>query len=153
LIAFTLFRPGFWMDMVYAPYSEESPTEIAAAALATPVGEDLRLRVAGLNDLGDPIEFVAVLTIEDGVSGEERLENAGLMFREEGETLIIDDVSFGSAAETAGLDWDQEVLRVLRPVSQPSKYLMFIPALLLLALVVFLQRGRSMATARKDAAA
>ncbi|WP_299727506.1 TRAP transporter permease [uncultured Tateyamaria sp.] len=143
LIAFTLFRPGFWMDMVSPPYSEEQPAEIADAALATPVGEDLRLRVAGVNDLGDPIEFVAVLTIPDGATGEERLENAGLLFRNEGETLFIDDVSFGSAAETAGLDWDQEVLRVLRPVGQPSKYLMFLPALLLLAGVIFLQRGRA----------
>jgi TRAP transporter 4TM/12TM fusion protein len=153
LIAFTLFRPGFWMDMVYPPYSEENPTEIAAAALATPVGEDLRLRVSGVNDLGDPIEFVAVLTIEDGATGEERLENAGLMFRDEGGMLIIDDVSFGSAAETAGLDWDQKVLRVLRPVAQPTKYLMFLPALLLLALVVFLQRARNGQAVRKPSEA
>lgn len=153
LIAFTLFRPGFWMDMVSPPYSEENPTEIAAAALATPVGEDLRLRVAGVNDLGDPIEFVAILTIEEGATGEERLANSGLVFREEGQTLFIDDVTYGSAAETAGLDWDQEVLRVLRPIYQPSKYLMFIPALLLLAFVVFLQRGRNARASTKAAAA
>ncbi|SLN20434.1 DctM-like transporters [Roseovarius gaetbuli] len=153
LIAFTLFRPGFWMDMVAPPYSEENPTEIAAAAMATPVGEDLRLRVAGVNDLGDPIEFVAVLPIKEGATGEERLQNAGLAFRNEGETLLIDDVAFGSAGATAGLDWDQEVLRVLRPVGQPSKYLMFIPALLLLGLVVFLQRGRNARAPRKSAAA
>ena len=153
LIAFTLFRPGFWMDMVSPPYSEEQPVEIAAAALATPVGEDLRLRVAGVNDLGDPIEFVAVLTIQEGATGEERLENAGLAFRNEGDTLFIDDVSFGSAAQSAGLDWDQEVLRVLRPVGQPSKYLMFLPALLLLGGVVVLQRGRAQRTVRKAEAA
>lgn len=153
LIAFTLFRPGFWMDMVSPPYSEETPTEISAAALATPVGEDLRLRVAGVNDLGDPIEFVAILTIEEGATGEERLANSGLVFREEGETLFIDDVTYGSAAETAGLDWDQEVLRVLRPIYQPSKYLMFIPALLLLGFVVFLQRGRNARASTKAAAA
>jgi hypothetical protein len=141
------------MDMVYPPYSEENPTKISAAALAVPVGEDLRLRVAGLNDLGDPIEFVAVLKIEEGATGEERLENAGLMFREDGDTLIIDDVSFGSTAETAGLDWDQEVLRVLRPIGQPTKYLMFLPALLLLSLVVFLQRGRNCRAVRKPSAA
>ncbi|SHL06080.1 TRAP transporter, 4TM/12TM fusion protein [Roseovarius marisflavi] len=153
LIAFTLFRPGFWMDMVAPPYSEENPTEIAAAAMATPVGEDLRLRVAGVNDLGDPIEFVAVLPIKEGATGEERLQNAGLAFRNEGDTLVIDDVAFGSAGATAGLDWDQEVLRVLRPVGQPSKYLMFIPALLLLGFVVFLQRGRNARAPRKPAAA
>ena len=139
--------------MVSPPYSEEQPAEIADAALATPVGEDLRLRVSGVNDLGDPIEFVAVLTIPEGATGEERLENAGLMFRNEGETLFIDDVSFGSPAETAGLDWDQEVLRVLRPVGQPSKYLMFLPALLLLAGVVFLQRGRARRALSKAAIA
>ena len=63
--------------------------------------------------------------------------------------MIVDDVAFGSAAADAGLDWDQEVLRVLRPVSQPSKYFMFIPALALLALVVFLQRGRAAVVPRK----
>jgi len=153
LIAFTLFRPGFWMDMVSAPYSEEQPSAIAEAALATRAGEDLRIRVAGLNDLGDPIEFVAVLTIPEGVTGEERLDAAGLLFRNDGDALIVDDVAFGSAAEAAGLNWDQEVLRVLRPLDQPSKYWMFIPALLLLALVVFLQRGRNARTTRKTAAA
>lgn len=153
LIAFTLFRPGFWMDMVSPPYSEEQPTAIADAAMATTVGEDLRVRVAGLNDLGDPINFVAVLTIPEGATGEERLENAGLLFRSEGETLLIDDVTYGSAAETAGFGWDQEVLRVLRPLDQPSKYWMFIPALLLLAGVVVLQRGRNAQAQRKAATA
>ena len=151
LIAFTLFRPGFWMDMVSPPYSEEAPVNIAAAALATPVGQDLRLRVAGMNDLGDPIEFVAVLAIGEGATGEERLEAAGLAFRADGDTMIIDDVGYDSAASIAGLDWDQEVLRVLRPLNQPSKYLMFIPALLLLGFVVFLQRGRNARSRRKPA--
>ena len=119
LIAFTLFRPGFWMDMVAPPYAEENPAAIAEAAMATAPGDDLRIRVAGLNDLGDPIEFVAILPIEDGATGDERLENAGLLFRDEDGKMIVDDVAFGSAAADAGLDWDQEVLRVLRPVSQP----------------------------------
>ena len=149
LIAFTLFRPGFWMDMVSPPYSEEAPSEIAQAAADTPPGNDLRLRVAGVNDLGDPIEFVAILPISEGATGEEKLENAGLTFRQDGDSMIIDDVAYDSAAQNAGLDWDQEVLRVLKPVSQPSKYWMFIPALLLLALVVFLQRGRAGRVSRR----
>ena len=153
LIAFTLFRPGFWMDMVSPPYSEEAPSEIAQAAADTAAGEELRLRVAGVNDLGDPIEFVAILPIGEGASGEEKLEASGLVFRQDGDKMIIDDVLFDSAAQSAGLDWDQEVLRVLKPVSQPTKYLMFIPALLLLALVVFLQRGRNGRASRQPAAA
>ena len=153
LIAFTLFRPGFWMDMVYPPYSEEAPTEIVQAAEETPAGERLRLRVAGVNDLGDPLEFVALLPIGEGETGAEKLEAAGLMFREDGDKMIIDDVIYDSPAQGAGLDWDQEVLRVLKPMPQPSKYWMFIPALLLLALVVFLQRGRAGRATRKPATA
>ena len=153
LVAFTLFRPGFWMDMVVAPYIEEPPVAIAEAAMATPAGEALRLRVSGVDDLGDPINFVAVVRIDDLPTGEERLTAAGLTFRHDGEKTMIDDVAYGSIASEAGLDWDQEVLRVLRPVYQPSKYLMFIPALLLLAMVVFLQRGRNGAAAPRKAAA
>ena len=152
LIAFTLFRPGFWMDMVSPPYSEEAPSEIALAAADTPSGEKLRIRVAGVNDLGDPIEFVALVPIGEGATGEEKLENAGLVFRSEDDKLLIDDVAFGSAAQDAGLDWDQEVLRVLKPLPQPTKYLMFIPALLVLGLIVFLQRGRGARVPRKSIA-
>ncbi|WP_246237314.1 TRAP transporter permease [Halovulum dunhuangense] len=152
LIAFTLFRPGFWMDMIYPPYAEEAPASIAEAAGNTPAGQALRVRVAGVNEIGDPIEFVALVTLPEGATGEEKLEAAGLVFRTEGEQLFIDDVAFGSPAQDAGLDWDQEVLRVLRPLDQPSKYLMFIPALALLALIVLLQRGRAAALPRRAAA-
>ncbi len=153
LIAFTLFRPGFWMDMISAPFVEEAPAQIVQAAADVPPGEKLRIRVAGVNDLGDPIEFVALVPILEGNTGEERLGAAGLTFRTEGDTMLIDDVAFGSAASEAGLDWDQEVLRVLKPVPQPSKYLMFIPALLVLGLIVLLQRRRNDTVAARASAA
>ena len=143
LVAFALFRPGFFMDMIYPPYLETDPAEITEAAGGTASGESLRVRVAGVNDLGDPIEFVALVPIGDGATGEEKLSNAGLTFRQDGDKMFIDDVAFGSAASSAGLDWDQQVLRVLKPVDVPSKYWMFIPALLLLAAVVMMQRRRS----------
>ncbi len=143
LIAFTFFRPGFWMDMIFPPYAEVAPAEITAAAEATAPGDNLRIRVSGLNDVGDPIEFVALLEMADGATGEEKLANSGLALRTDGDKTIIDDAAFDSNAQKAGLDWDQEILRVLRPVDAPSKYWMFIPALLLLGAVVMLQRGRA----------
>lgn len=146
LVAFTLFRPGFWMDMVFPPYVEEAPSEITSAAANTPAGQDLRIRVAGVNDLGDPIEFVALVPMTDAATGDEKLAAAGLAFRTDGDRMLIDDVAYDSPAQTAGLDWDQEVLRVLRPVQVPSKYWMFLPALLLLGLIVLLQRGRTAKT-------
>ncbi len=143
LVAFTLFRPGFWMDMVFPPFTEVAPSEIASAAADTPAGENLRVRVSGVNDLGDPIQFVALVPMGSEPTGDEKLSAAGLAFRQDGDKMIIDDAAYDSPAQKAGLDWDQEVLRVLRPASTPSKYWMFIPALLLLALVVMMQRGRA----------
>jgi len=148
LIAFTFFRPGFWMDMISPPYTEREPTAIVEAAASTPAGENLRIRVAGLNDVGDPIEFVALIQIGDEATGEERLEAAGLKMADRDGKMFIDDVAFGSHAAEAGLDWDQQILRVLQPNSQPTKYLMFIPALAILALVVMMQRRRNGAAAR-----
>jgi TRAP transporter 4TM/12TM fusion protein len=154
LIAFTLFRPGFWMDMIYPPYIEREPAELADAAMNTPPGEDLRLRVAGVDQYGAPLEFVAVLPIGPEPTGDERLTAAGLTLVESDGKVVIDDVAFDSPAEEAGLDWDQEVLQVLRPADQPTKYLMYIPALLVLAGIVLLQRRRAPADeARSDAAA
>ena len=111
----------------------------------------VRIRVAGVNDLGDPIEFVALVPMGSEATGEERLAAAGLAFRQDGDKMIIDDAAFDSPAQKAGLDWDQEVLRVLRPASVPSKYWMFIPALALLALVVMMQRRRVPGLRRAEA--
>ncbi len=153
LVAFTLFRPGFWMDQMFPPYQEVPPGEIVQAAADTPEGEALRLRVAGHDEVGAPIEFVALVDMEGPPDGAARLESAGLTLVERDGKTIIDDVAFDSAAQKAGLDWDQEVLRVLRPESQPSKYWLYLPALLLLAGVVMMQRGRAGGAGRSRVAA
>ncbi|MBC6405670.1 MAG: TRAP transporter permease [Rhodospirillales bacterium] len=144
LVAFSLFRPGFWMDMVAAPYEDRPPRELTEAAADTPAGENLRLTVAGLNDVGDPITFVALLPIGDEASGAERLEAAGLTLIDGSDGKVtIDDVGFDSPAAKAGLDWDQEILTVQQPAEQPAKYLIFIPAIAVLAMVAAVQRRRA----------
>ncbi|MEC7258824.1 MAG: TRAP transporter permease, partial [Pseudomonadota bacterium] len=143
LIAFTFFRPGFWMDMVAPPFEDVAPAQIEQAALETPVGDKLRLRVSGLNAVGDPVTFTALLPVGEGETGNDRLIASGLEYVTNGDDVMIDNVTFGSPAAEAGLDWDQKIELVRKPASQPSKYLMFIPALVLLALVVMLQRGRT----------
>ncbi|TRW97912.1 TRAP transporter fused permease subunit [Paracoccus sp. M683] len=143
LIAFSIFRPGFWMDMIYPPYEELAPTQLEQAMAEAPVGGELQLRLAGLNAVGDPVEFGALLVVPEGVDGVERLTNTGITaLRTEGDKVYIDDVAFDSAAQKAGLDWDQEILNVRSPVSAPSKYWLYIPVALLLALVVWSQRRR-----------
>ncbi|MHA6263844.1 TRAP transporter permease [Arenibacterium sp. CAU 1754] len=143
LIAFTFFRPGFWMDMVAPPYESLPPAQLEQAAMTADVGEKLRLKVSGLNSVGDPVTFTALLPVGEGDNGVDRLSASGLDFIVNGEEVIIDNAAFGSPAAEAGFDWDQKVEEVLVPIDQPSKYWMFIPALILLALVVMLQRARA----------
>jgi len=143
LLAFTFFRPGFWMDMVASPFQERAPAEFAQAAQETPSGDELRLMIRGKDSVGNPRDWMVLLRVGDEASGEDRLKGLGLTLRQDGDKVIIDDVAFDSKAQKAGLDWDQEILTVLQPQDQPSKYLMFIPALLLLGLVVFAQRHRN----------
>jgi TRAP transporter 4TM/12TM fusion protein len=142
LVAFTLFRPGFWMDMVYPPFNETDPSQLEQVAGELPAGSELRLNIAGLDDIGDPRNFVALLPLGEVGSGAERLAAAGLELAENDGKIVVDNAVAGSAAANAGLDWDQVITGVLVPSDQPWKELMFFPALLVLGLVVLMQRGR-----------
>jgi len=102
----------------------------------------MRLTVNGLNAVGDPVTFTAPLTVPEGETGADRLMATGIETIDRDGSVIIDNVAFDSPAQQVGLDWDQEIVEVLAPQSQPSKYLMYLPALLVLALVVWLQRRR-----------
>lgn len=154
LVAFTLLRPGFWMDRLVAPYEDIPPAEIAAALDEAPVGREMRLRVRGEDWLGMPIEQVVILPVPEGASGVERLENTGLTLTEEDGEVIIDRVAFGSPAQQAGLEFDQQIVSVRLAAAQPPKELMFIPALIVLAGVWLLQwtrRQRTIAAAPQPA--
>ncbi|MDB6177613.1 TRAP transporter permease [Paracoccus sp. Z330] len=154
-VAFAIFRPGFFMDMIYPPYNDMPPAQFEQALEESEPGAPLRLRIAGLDDLGDPIEFSALLEVPAGDTGADRLAALGIDTIQNGEQVIIDNVAFDSPAKAAGLDWDQEVLLVRAPAPAPSKYWIYIPALLVLAFVVWMQRrragpGQGSATHRKE---
>ena len=142
LVAFTLFRPGFWMDMIHDPYRDIEPTQLVQALGDVEEDSQLRLRVLGEDDVGDPREFVVLLAIPDGESGEEKLEKIGLITYEEGGKVLIDSVTFGSPAAEAGLEFDQEILRVRAPTDRWPKEFMWIPGFLLFGLIVWMQRRR-----------
>ncbi|MDU8913082.1 TRAP transporter permease [Aestuariicoccus sp. MJ-SS9] len=143
LVAFTLFRPGFWMDMVVSPFADVPPAQIEQAMADAEPGQDIRLTIDGLNAVGDPVTFTALLPVPEGETGADRLLTAGVEYIDNGGVIMIDNVTFGSPAQAAGLDWDQQITQVQVPASQPSKYLMYLPALLVLGLVVLMQRRRS----------
>jgi TRAP transporter 4TM/12TM fusion protein len=142
LIAFTLFRPGFWMDYVVPPYHELAPNQFVQALGEAEPGSEIRIMADGLDDVGEPISLTLVVAVPEGATGEERREAFGVELLEEDGKVLVDGATFDSAAEKAGFDFDQVIKQVLVPASQPPKQLFYIPALLLLGLIAWLQRKR-----------
>jgi len=136
------------MDMLYPPLMDVPPSEIEEAAERVPEGDTLRLRIAYETLSGDLKEKAVLLPLPEGASGAERLEKAGILIAIDGDAVTIDDVTFNSDAAKAGLDFDQQIVSVREYTNPPAKQWMYIPALLLLAGVVLMQRGR-----RRNAAA
>jgi TRAP transporter 4TM/12TM fusion protein len=143
LVAFTLFRPGFWWDMVYAPTEAVAATNIVEQAAKTRNQGNLRMHVEGENLDGKFISKVVLLPLGPAGEGEQRLRDAGLEVRVEGDKVYADNVMFGSAAQDVGIDFDWEITKLEIPAERPPKQLMFIPALLLLGFVAWIQKRRS----------
>ena len=142
LVTFTLLRPGFWWDMVYPPLHEVRATRLEQIIEQTEPGGHLRLEVAGEDFRGKPFTKSLMLRVGDEATPAERMIAIGIETRIEDGKVLVDNVVFGSPAEKAGIDFDQEILHVYVPADIPPKHLMFIPAGLLLALVWLAQRKR-----------
>ncbi len=145
LIAFTLFRPGFWLDMVWAPYVQKPASEITTLAGQLPAGADIRVKVSGENLATGQREdkYVKLSLGEANEDGTARLEtNVGLTFREEGDKLLIDTVGFDSPAAKAKLDFDWQIVLVELPSDRLPKEVFWLPALGLLGLIIVMQRRR-----------
>ena len=142
LIAFTLFRPGFWMDIISAPYVETAPSRIVETMAAAKPDDELRAIVTGVDDVGDPVTLTMVIKVGDEATGEDRLAAYGLEILEQDGKVLVDNATYDSPAQKAGFDFDQVIVKVLAPAAQSPKELLYIPALLLLGFIYFLQDRR-----------
>lgn len=151
LVAFTLFRPGFWLDKMDPPY-EISGGDTAMTHAANAAEDSLlRVRLKG-PDFDDP-DRIRQTTVELNMGangdGETRFTQAGLMVLEENGKLVVDGFTWDSSLKhlenifTIGdLDSPLVIDEVYLTKKRLTKEVFYIPALLLLGLVIFLQRGR-----------
>ncbi|MBS8273741.1 DUF3394 domain-containing protein [Thalassospira tepidiphila] len=142
LIAFTLFRPGFWLDMIAPPYENLPATTIVEDAAKMPPETSILLDVEGISIEGDEVSKSVMLPLGPAASGEDRLYHAGIGIRNEDGRIYIDDLVFAGPAEKAGLDFDFEITAVKVEADRPAKEVFFIPAFLLLGGIIVLQRRR-----------
>ncbi len=148
LIAFMLFRPDFVMDRIQPPFQQVEPSAFTEALGNAAEGDEIRLVVSGPDfDTGDNKETTLVLSVGAG-SGEERLANFGLLLLPEDGVVKMDEPSFGSAFSDSLSSFDfygddpVQIASVQAPSNQMAKEWVFIPALIFLAFIAFLQRAR-----------
>ena len=147
LIAFTLFNPGYWLNQISAPYDFVDPAQINQMATDAPDGTSIRVRLSGEDfKTGDIIETTVTLPLgakADGDGFTRLSKNSGIEFRTEDDGKVyVDNVVFGQYAQQKGVDFDWQVLRIEKPAERMPKEVFYLPALLLLALVAWIQLGR-----------
>ncbi|PKH01234.1 C4-dicarboxylate ABC transporter [Psychromonas sp. MB-3u-54] len=143
LIAFTLFRPGFWMDYVVPPYDKYTGSELVQTVGKASPGTELLILVNGQNDVGKHVTLTMLLPVGEGETGEERLMDYGLeVIAQDDGSIMVDNIGYDSAAKKAGFNFDQIIASVGMPVERPAKEWFYIPALLLLGFIIMRQRRR-----------
>jgi len=151
LIAFTLFRPGFWLDYVEAPFVNQPGTEIAQIAGAEPADGNLRFIVRGpdFDDTDKIVDLTLVLPLGEEADGEARLKKLGVSYLDEDGKAILEEPFPGTLMFEKMQDFDfyadnpVEVLTVQTPAERMPKEVFYIPAVLFLILIVALQRRRT----------
>ncbi len=155
-IAFMLFRPDFFMDRFQPPYADVAPAALAQTVEEAAPGSEIRVVVNGPDfDTSELRDTTIVLSIGDEDPAT-RLDTMGLALFEEGDAITLDEPMFGSPHADALADYDfygdefVTIKEVLAPQTQMPKELVFIPALILLAGVFMLQRGRAPARVEEE---
>ncbi len=148
LVAFTLVRPDFWLNKVEEPFEVFSGNQLIEVAAELPENAELRLIVGSEDFEGNWKESVVQLPLAGAGDGEQRVADAGLMLYEDEGRTLVDMVTFGSAAAKAGLDFDQQIVAVQLPNQRMVAEWFYIPAFMLVGLVVLMQRTRRRQTVK-----
>ncbi|WP_081759340.1 TRAP transporter permease [Thioalkalivibrio sp. HK1] len=162
LVVFTLLRPGFWLDRLIEPYEYHPGSDIAEIASDIPANTPLRLVIDG-PDFNDPDRMTSTTlhialeappaqdTLPAGErsdQGIERIAQTGLFLIPDDQAAILEEPLPGSAFVELSRSFDfygdepVKITSVALPKERPPKELFYLPALLILAIVILLQRRR-----------
>ena len=160
LIAFTLFRPGFWLDQVSPPFEPVTGDQILSVVADQPADAGLKIEIVGpdFDDVDVMAKTTVIVPLGAPADGVDRLQAAGLTVMAEDGKMIVEEPFPGTPFAKLGEKYDfyadnpVEISTAFVPTERMPKEVFYIPAFLLLALIVLLQRRRQ-ATATEPVAA
>ncbi|MBT4921625.1 MAG: TRAP transporter permease [Rickettsiales bacterium] len=140
LISLTLFVPSFWIDKISPPYKEYPVSEFEQLLDAD--HNEVRLKVAGEDFIGDPTRFVVDVKFPENLSAQDKLQDYGISLYKNDDRYFVDSVEFASQSEKDGIAFDFEITHLFLTQEQPGKMVVYIPALLLFAFIASFQYSR-----------
>ncbi|WP_291993085.1 TRAP transporter permease [Candidatus Accumulibacter sp. ACC003] len=143
LVTLTLFRPGFWMDMIHPPYDKISADQIMEVVERAPADDRLRIWIEGEDINGKEVHKGVLLPLGEPAPALKRLNAAGLSLMASGDSVDIMGVKFGSRAAKLGIEQGFKITSIEVLADRPAKEWFFIPALGLLGLIIVIQRRRA----------
>ena len=144
LVCFSLFRPDWWLNRFADPYVEQPAQAFVTRAAEVPEGTRLTVIVEGTNIEGEDIRKTVSLPFgEPNADTAARLRAVGLSVSPSGGDLVINNVVFGSYAKRINLGVGDRIVAYLERADRPSVVWIYIPALMLAALVWMNQRRRA----------
>jgi TRAP transporter 4TM/12TM fusion protein len=155
LAVFMLFRPNFFMDLMYPPYVDQPAKGVYTIATEMPENSSLVVVLEGTNIEGEDIRKTVSARLGKAGEGRVRLAEAGVTLSVLGDEVRVGTVKFGSRAKRGGFEQGWKVVAVKTPSDAPTPHWVFIPALAIIAFVFFNQRRRIRpgAPTRRSAAA
>lgn len=142
LIAFSIFRPDFWVNQMVEPHRYMALNEYLAQEEQIPVGTPLRIHVEEDNYSGEKDISIRMLIARKEGSATDVIESAGLNLYQDGELIEVDSVDIGSDAYEAGFEAFQVLVGVDVANKQPSTVFIYLPCVLLIVLIALSQRRR-----------
>ncbi|MFW2589950.1 TRAP transporter permease [Sagittula sp. SSi028] len=150
VIAFALFRPGFFMNQIQPPFEDIAPAAFSETLAEAEPGAQWRVVVQGPDfDTFEVKEVTVPITVPDVDGADARLDELGFLLIPEGDLQLLDEPMFGTDLGDALSSFDfygddpVQISSVQATADQLPKELIFIPALLLLALIAFAQTRRA----------
>jgi TRAP transporter 4TM/12TM fusion protein len=139
---FALFRPDYFMDRLYEPYTQVPAKEIFRVAKGLGEGDRLMLLIEGTNIEGEEVRKTVAVQLTKPGEGRARIAETGLSVSVAGDDVRVTAVKFGSRAKKSGFEQGFKVAAIKVPNDRPSEHWVYLPGLALVAFVYFLQRAR-----------
>lgn len=146
MIAFTLLRPGFWLDRFQEPYYQIELPQMVTLVEHEPRDSKLLLNVKGENISGDIVSRNILVSLGDKEKiGRDRFRDAtGIDLEIIDGIYTIDSIHLNSPAQKAGSEVGWEIVRAKLQNDRIAKQWFYIPAIALLGLISVLQSRRKL---------